>query len=154
MLLSLPRRLDATSSHSLAVLTAARLSPPDLAATCIPGVAAGSTRPWPSTTTSLNAHSTRPPPPPPPRVRASIAGARCAGLGAEVVGGRRCVPLPPRDPGGPSHLPRLRIGCTVPRITLVKSGKAEAYPTVEIDLADAQVATVVLGELGIYISIH
>lgn len=49
------------------------------------------------------------------------------------------MPLPLRDPGGPSHLPHLRIGCTVPRITLVKSGKAEAYPTVEIDLADAQV---------------
>lgn len=87
-----------------------------------------------------------PPPPPPTRVRAPVAGACCARLGAEAVGGRRCVPPPPRDPGAPNRLPHLRVGCTVPRITLVKSGKAEADPTVEIDLTDAQVAAVVLGE--------
>jgi hypothetical protein len=41
------------------------------------------------------------------------------------------VPSPPHDPDAPGHILRLRTGCIVPRIALVKSGKAEVDPTVE-----------------------
>jgi hypothetical protein len=41
------------------------------------------------------------------------------------------VPSPPRDPDAPGRIPRLRAGCIVPRIALVKSRKAEVDPTVE-----------------------
>lgn len=56
----LRRRLTAASSHSHVMPTAAHLPPPDLAATYIPGVAAGSTSPGLRPSSSSAAHSISP----------------------------------------------------------------------------------------------